>query len=157
MKLAITAADPDPEHRKTLSLGDERFWTRVGWVYYTQGHLNQANDAVKYLHDYSAKGAEDYPPMRLLVAGNDLANGLAERALATAVKVEGVRSKVIRAQAYIDLGQYDDALKEADEVTKLAQDNNDAAVLHEEARMLGNAKERADAARATRSSGCRAS
>ncbi len=144
---AIKLSTPQP----LLALGDERFWARIAWIYYVKGNLNAANESVKYVRFYGKKDPEDYPPVMLLVAADSLANGLPDRALDLASKIEGVRAKLIRTQAYIDLAQYPEAIKEADEVTKLAPDNNDALVLHEEAKMLGSAKDskdRTDAANA---------
>src|SRR5262249_52527233 len=64
-----------------------------------------------------------------------------------ASKVEGVRSRILRAYALLDLGKPKEALAETEEVLKRAQDNVEAQILHQQAKMVSSeGKERAAAA-----------
>jgi tetratricopeptide (TPR) repeat protein len=128
--------------------GDPRFWARVAWVHYVLGDLKAAALARDKCIWYS-KNPEDDPTVQLVDGGILLASGLPEKALAFATKVEGVRPRIIRAYALIDLGKPKDALAEADAVLKVAENNVEAQILREQARMLASGgKEREEASEA---------
>ena len=129
--------------------GDPRFWARVAWVYYVLGDLKAAATARDKCQWYS-KNPEDDPTVQLVDAGILLASGLPEKALTFATKVEGVRPRIIRAYALIDMGKPKEALVEADEVLKATGGNVEAQILREQARMLGASpgRDREDAAEA---------
>ena len=58
-------------------------------------------------------------PILRIVPAALLGNALPERPLALAVKMRGVRPRLLRAKAYIDLGQYAEAFNDADEIGKI--------------------------------------
>jgi tetratricopeptide (TPR) repeat protein len=128
--------------------GDPRFWARVAWVHYVMGDLKQAATAREKCVWYS-KNPEEDPTVQLVDAGILLASGLPEKALAFATKIEGSRPRIIRAYAMIDLGKFKEAIAETDEVLKLAENNLEAEILREQARMLDSTgKQRDEAAEA---------
>src|SRR5439155_19399956 len=81
----------------------------------------------------------------LVDAGLSLASGCPDKALDIASKLEGVRPRMLRAYAELDLGKAKDALADLDVVLKKAPDNLEAQILREQARM-SNDKERGAAA-----------
>ncbi|MBA3501824.1 MAG: hypothetical protein H0T65_15770, partial [Deltaproteobacteria bacterium] len=89
------------------------------------------------------------PTVQLVDAGILLASGLPEKALTFATKIEGPRPRLIRAYAMIDLGKFKEAIAETDEVLKSAENNVEAQILREQARMLdASGKARDEAAEA---------
>ncbi|MDQ3337513.1 MAG: tetratricopeptide repeat protein [Myxococcota bacterium] len=128
--------------------GDPRFWARVAWVHYVLGDLKQAATAREKCVWYS-KNPEEDPTVQLVDAGILLASGLPEKALTFATKIEGPRPRLIRAYAMIDLGKFKEAIAETDEVLKSAENNVEAQILREQARMLdASGKARDEAAEA---------
>ena len=128
--------------------GEPRFWARVAWVHYVLGDLKSAASAREKCVWYS-KNPEDDPTVQLVDAGILLASGLPEKALAFATKIEGIRPRIIRAYALIDLGKHKEAITEVEEVLKTSENNVEAQILREQARMLAaTGKERDEAAEA---------
>ncbi|MBA3395815.1 MAG: tetratricopeptide repeat protein [Deltaproteobacteria bacterium] len=115
--------------------GEPRFWARVAWVHYALGDLASTATARGKCVWYSTK-PEDDPPVQLVDAGLLLASGLPEKALDLANKIDGVRPRIIRTYALLDLGKPKEALVEIEEVIKTAQQNVEAQILREQARML---------------------
>jgi tetratricopeptide (TPR) repeat protein len=135
--------------RKATALkppNEARFWARIAWAYYTTGDLAETAKARAKIAWYGKSKAEDDPTVMLVDAALLLASGLPEKALDLASKIEGVRPRLLRVNALLDLGKAKEALGEADEVLKLAPDNVEAKILREQARMInGPAKEREEA------------
>ncbi|MDX2087306.1 MAG: tetratricopeptide repeat protein [Kofleriaceae bacterium] len=126
-----------------------RFWARVGWAHYAAGNFADAATARAKIAWYGKSAPEDDPAVKLVDAGLTLASGLPEKALEIASKLEGVRARIIRIYALLDLGRAKEALAEADEVLKKAPENQEAMILREQARVIGSTdKERTDAAEA---------
>jgi len=136
--------------RKATALkppNEPRFWARIAWAYYTVGNLAESARARDKIAWYGKSKAEDDPTVKLVDAALLLASGLPEKALDDASKIEGVRPRLLRVNALLDLGKAKEALGEAEEVLKLAPENVEAQILREQARMInGPEKERAEAA-----------
>jgi len=130
--------------------GEPRFWARVAWAHYVRGELEVAAKITRdKIHYYpTGKGQEEEdPPTKLVRIANLLASGLSQKALDGASKLEGVRPRILRAYALLDLGKPKEALVECEEVLKRAQDNVEAQILREQARMVSSeGKDRAAAA-----------
>ncbi len=122
---------------------EPRFWSRVAWVYYLFGDMKASGDALDKTTAYGAKA--DAPTVQLVLAATALSTGLPDQALTTATKIEGVRPRVLRTYALLDLGKYAEAQKEIEAVIAQAPQNVEAKILREQARALGNEKERAEA------------
>ena len=128
---------------------EPRFWARVAWAHYTSGDLAETAKARARIAWYGKAKAEDDPTVQLVDAALLLASGLPEKALDQASKIEGIRPRLLRVYALIDLGKAKEAMAEADEVLKRAPENVEAAILREQARMIGSeGKERAEAGEA---------
>lgn len=126
---------------------EPRFWARVAWAYYSAGNLNEAAKARARIAWYGKSKAEDDPTVQLIDAALHIASGHPDKALDVASKIEGVRPRLLRVYALLDLGKPKEALGEADEVLKLAPENIEAQILREEARMISSeGKARAEAA-----------
>ena len=136
--------------RKATALkppNEPRFWARVAWVHYTSGNLAETAKARARIAWFGKTKAEDDPTVSLVDAALLLASGLPEKALDQASKIEGIRPRLLRVYALIDLGKAKEAMGEADEVLKMAPENVEAAILREQARMMASeGKERAAAA-----------
>ncbi len=136
--------------RKSTALkppNEPRFWARVAWAHYTNGDLAETAKARARIAWYGKSKAEDDPTVQLVDAALLLASGLPEKALDQASKIDGVRPRLLRVYALIDLGKAKEAMAEADEVLKKAPENVEAAILREQAHMMGSdGKERAEAA-----------
>jgi tetratricopeptide (TPR) repeat protein len=135
--------------------GEPRFWARVAWAHIVRGELEVAakitHDKIRYFPTGKGQEEED-PPTKLVRIANLLASGLPQKALDGASKLDGVRSRILRAYALLDLGKPSEALTEMDEVLKRAPDNIEAKILREEARMVSSTgKERTSAADALES------
>lgn len=160
LALAIASINIDDYNQALASLikatasnppGDPRFWARVAWVYYSLGDLAAAAEARNRCVWFAAAPEPD-PSARLVNAGLAIASGLPDKALDVASSLQGVRPRLIRTQALLDLGRARDALGEADEVLKIAPKNVQAQILREQARMIASeGKERAAAADALES------
>lgn len=126
---------------------EPRFWARVAWAYYASGNLNDAAKARARIAWYGKGKAEDDPTVQLIDAALHIASGHPDKALELASKIEGVRPRMLRVYALLDLGKAKEALGEADEVLKLAPENMEAQILREEARMISSeGKARTEAA-----------
>jgi tetratricopeptide (TPR) repeat protein len=126
---------------------EPRFWARVAWAYYSVGNLNEAAKARARIAWYGKGKAEDDPTVQLIDAALHIASGHPDKALDVASKIEGVRPRLLRVYALLDLGKAKEALGEADEVLKLAPENIEAQILREQARMISSeGKARAEAA-----------
>jgi tetratricopeptide (TPR) repeat protein len=148
---------------------EPRFWSRVAWVHYKLGRparpenkqksdLEEADNAFGRCIYFSPKPEAD-PTMQLVDSGLSLARGLPDKVLDLAAKIEGVRPRLLRTYALLDLGKSKEAYDEAGEILKTAtgssgkaceegndQANIEAKILCEQARMLSNDKERTAAA-----------
>ncbi len=135
--------------RKATALNppnEARFWARIAWAYYTTGNLAETAKARAKIAWYGKSKAEDDPTVMLVDAGLLLASGLPEKALDLASKIEGIRPRLLRVNALLDLGKAKEALGEAEEVLKMAPDNVEAKILREQARIInGPEKERTEA------------
>ncbi|HEU0036965.1 MAG TPA: tetratricopeptide repeat protein [Kofleriaceae bacterium] len=126
--------------------GEPRFWARVAWAHYKLGRPPKSGDA-KDKGDLAAaaearakcvwysKKPDPDPTVQLVDAGLLLASGLPDRVLDVAAKIEGVRPRLLRTYALLDLGKPKEALAEAEEVLKSAE-NIEAKILEQQARML---------------------
>jgi tetratricopeptide (TPR) repeat protein len=136
--------------RKATALkppNEPRFWSRVAWAHYAQGDLAETAKARARIVWFGKTKAEDDPTVELVDAALLLASGLPEKALDLASKIEGIRPRLLRVYALLDLGKAKEAMAEADEVLKKAPENVEAAILREQAHMTGSeGKERAEAA-----------
>lgn len=127
--------------RKATALkppNEPRFWARVAWAHYTNGNLAETAKARARIAWFGKSKAEDDPTVSLVDAGLLLASGLPEKALDQASKIEGIRPRLLRVYALIDLGKAKEAMGEADEVLKMAPENVEAAILREQARMMAS-------------------
>jgi len=148
---------------------EPRFWSRIAWIHYKLGRparpenkqasdLEEADNAFARCI-YYGKSPEPDPTMQLVDAGLSFARGLPDKVLDVAAKIEGVRPKLLRTYALLDLGKWKDAYDESSEILKGAtnssgkpceegndQANIEAKILCEQARMLSNEKERTAAA-----------
>ena len=128
---------------------EPRFWARIAWAHYIRGELAQAATARGKIAWFGKKNAEDDPAVMLVDSALLLASGLPSKALDTAAKIEGIRPRLLRAYADLDLKQAKDALENLDWILERAKENLEAQILEEQARMLvGPAKETAAAAEA---------
>jgi len=113
--------------------GEARFWSRVAWVQATFGKTQQAKKALEKVT--ANRAAEPDPTVELVDAALTLADGDPEKALFRATKLDGVRARLIRAYAFLDLDKPTEALGEADKVLEIAKTNVEAQILREQARM----------------------
>ncbi len=128
---------------------EPRFWARVAWAHYIRGELAQAATARGKIAWFGKKNAEDDPAVMLVDAALLLASGLPDKVLETASKIEGIRPRLLRAYADLDLKNAKDAIENLDWILERAKDNLEAQILEEQARMLaGPAKETAAASEA---------
>jgi len=153
---------------------EPRFWARVAWVHYKLGRpahpenkqLSDLEEADKAFAKciYYNKAPEADPTMQLVDAGLSLARGLPEKVLDLGTKMAGVRPRLLRTYALLDLGKSKEAFEEATEILNQTprapaddkplavcaegndQMNIEAKILCEQARMLANEKERNAAA-----------
>ncbi|MDQ3371024.1 MAG: hypothetical protein M3680_36865, partial [Myxococcota bacterium] len=126
--------------------GEPRFWARVAWAHYVLGDLASAASARGKCVWYSTNPEAD-PTVQLVDAGLLLASGLPEKALELAMKIDGVRPRIIRTYALLDLTKAKEAQGEIEEAIKVASQNVEAQILREHARMLATSdKERGEAA-----------
>ncbi len=160
LKKATNEGGMKDSNRKPVD--EPRFWSRIAWAQYTRSNLEATAKAravvcvdmgntinpVTTLCESHGKRPEDDPTVELVDAGLLLAAGHPDDALTLASRIEGVRPRLLRTYAQLDLGRADKALLEAEEVLKRAPQNLEAQILREEARMISNEKERADAATA---------
>ncbi len=116
---------------------EPRFWARVAWAHYIAGNLAEAARARSRIAWYGKASAEDDPTVQHVDAALLLASGLPDKALELASKLEGVRAKMLRAYALIDLGKSADAVSELEAVLEAAPENVEAEIAREHARMLG--------------------
>jgi tetratricopeptide (TPR) repeat protein len=159
-----TAIDAITKATEGKAPPEPRFWARVAWVHYKlgrppkpggttdKGDLAAAADARKKCIWYSKKADPD-PTVQLVDAGLLLASGLPEKVLEVAAKLDGVRPRLLRTYALLDLGKAKEAQTEAEQILKGAtgasgkpceegndQANIEAKILCEEARMLATEK-----------------
>lgn len=126
---------------------EPRFWGRVAWAHYTRGEYAAAAQARSKMSWFGKGKSEDDPTAVLVDAGLLLASGQPERALEVASKIEGLRARMLRAWALVDLEKPAEAIAELDVILEKAPENLEAQILKELARMIaGPDKERADAA-----------
>jgi tetratricopeptide (TPR) repeat protein len=130
--------------------GEPRFWARVVWAQIARGDISEAgNKSRNRIHwiTKDPKTVADDPSVKLDDAALLLASGLPDKALDITLKLDGVRARVLRVYALLDLGKPRDALTEAEDLLKKAPDNAEAQILREQARMeSGSDKERAESA-----------
>jgi predicted Zn-dependent protease len=126
---------------------EPRFNARLAWMHYVRGELEDAAKSRSHVAWYGKGKAEEDPTVNLVDAALSLASGCPDKALDAASKLDGVRPRILRAYAELDLGKAKDALAELDEVLKKAPENLEAQILREEAHVLASeGKERAAAA-----------
>lgn len=128
---------------------EPRFWARVGWAHYIRGEYKDAAAARSKIAWYGKNKAEDDPAVMLVDAALLLASGLPEKCLDTASRIEGVRPRLLRAYAELDLKNPKAAIENIDWILERAKENLDALMLRQEAIMVtGTEKERVAAAEA---------
>jgi predicted Zn-dependent protease len=126
---------------------EPRFLARVAWLHYVRGEVKPTIETRALIAWYGKGHAEDEPEVLLVDAGIAMAEGSPEKVLDITSKLEGVRSRILRAYAELDLGKAKDALADMDAVLKKAPDNIEAQIVREEAHMLASeGKERTVAA-----------
>lgn len=128
---------------------EPRFWARVAWTHYIRGEYKDAAAARAKIAWYGKNKAEDDPEVMLVDAALLLASGLPEKCLETASKIEGIRPRLLRAYAELDLKNAKAAMENVDWILERAKENVEAQILRQEAIMAsGTEKERAAAAEA---------
>jgi predicted Zn-dependent protease len=115
---------------------EPRFFARVAWLWETRGDLKEAASARARVVWWGKGRAEDEPEVQLVDAGLLFASGKPEQALDIASKLEGVRARILRAYAELDLNKPKDAQTELDEALKQAPDSLEAQILREQAKMI---------------------
>ena len=121
--------------------GDPRFWARAAWVNYVLGDLAETAKARAKCVWYSKKPEVD-PTVQLVDAALLLASGLPDQVLDMAAKLDGLRPKLLRTYALLDLGKGKEALALAEEVLAVADNNTEAKILREHARLISSEKDR---------------
>ncbi|HEY4241523.1 MAG TPA: tetratricopeptide repeat protein [Kofleriaceae bacterium] len=128
---------------------EPRFWARVAWAYYARGDLADAAKAAEKFAWFGPSKAEDDPTVKLVDAALLLASGLPDKALTVAQHLDGVRPRLLRARAYLDLGDAKNAQDEAKAAADAAPENVEARVLVQQAKleaaMGGDRQDAADA------------
>ena len=126
---------------------EPRFLARVAWMHFVRGDLKHATVERFQIKWFGKTHPEDEPEVMLVDAGIALAEGSPEKALDITSKLEGVRPRILRAYAELDLNKAKDALGDMDAVLKKAPDNLEAQILRAEAAMItADPKDRAAAA-----------
>ena len=115
---------------------EPRFWTRVAWAQYVRGKFQEAAAARGKVAWYGKKDAQDDPSVKLVDAALSLASGEADKTLAIATKLEGIRPRLLRAYAELDQKNAKGALENLDWILEKAKDNLEAQILKEEAKMI---------------------
>jgi tetratricopeptide (TPR) repeat protein len=122
----------------------------VVWAQLARGDIGEAgNKSRNRIHwiTKDPKTVADDPTVKLDDAALLLASGLPDKALDITSKLDGVRARVLRVYALLDLGKPKDALTEAEDLLKKAPDNAEAQILREQAKMeSGSDKDRAESA-----------
>ena len=114
---------------------EPRFWARVAWAHYIRGEYKEAAAARAKIAWYGKNKAEDDPEVMLVDAALLLASGLPEKCLETASKIEGVRPRLLRAYAELDLKNPKAAMENTDWILERAKENVEAQILKQEAIM----------------------
>ncbi len=129
---------------------EPRFWARVAWAYYIKGDFASAANARGKIAWYGKNKAEDDPTVELVDAALLVASGLPDKALDLASKIDGIRPRLLRAYAQIDLKDAKGALENLGAIREKAKDNLEVQILEQEAKMLaaGSDKERTAATEA---------
>lgn len=128
---------------------EPRFWARAAWVHYLRGEFAQAATARSKIAWYGKKEAEDDPAVKLVDAALLLASGLPDKVVETASKLEGIRPRLLRAYAELDMKNPKGAIEDLEWILERAKDNLEAQILMEQARMVaGPAKQTTAAAEA---------
>jgi predicted Zn-dependent protease len=125
---------------------EPRFLARVAWMHLVRGELKDAAASRDRIAWYGKGHPEADPTVMLVDAGLSLASGCPDKALDVASKLEGVRPRILRAYAELDLNKPKDALADLDTVLKKSPDNLEAQVLREQGRLMNNDKEKTAAA-----------
>ncbi len=132
---------------KATGVRDPRFLSRVALARILQGKLADAARALGEVKWYG-QGKPDPDPLVTLVNGAfQLAAGLPEAALETLSKLDGTRAQLLRGQALLDLGTYQEALAELEAAQTAAPDSLEVKIWRELALTLtSTGKARTDAA-----------
>jgi tetratricopeptide (TPR) repeat protein len=125
---------------------EPRFWARVAWAHYIRGELAQAATARGKIAWFGKKEAEDDPAVMLVDAALLLASGLPDKVLETAAKIEGIRPRLLRAYAELDLKKPKDAIESLEWILGRAKENLEAQILKEQARMVAGPEKETSAA-----------
>jgi predicted Zn-dependent protease len=133
--------------RAPLWPAEPRFLARVAWMHYVRGEVKPTIESRALIAWYGKGHAEDDPAVMLVDAGIAMAEGSPEKVLDITSKLDGVRPRILRAYAELDLGKAKDALSDMDDVLKKAPENLEAQIVREQAHMVArDGKERAAAA-----------
>src|SRR5262249_46221935 len=108
---------------------EPRFWARVAWAYYLRAQFALAATARSKVAWFGKKTAEDEPEVMLVDSALLVASGLPDRALEIASKLEGIRPRMLRAYAQLDLKNAKGALESLDWILGKAKDNVEAQIL----------------------------
>jgi tetratricopeptide (TPR) repeat protein len=118
--------------------GEPRFWARVAWAHYLFGDFTRFAQARNKVFWFSKK-AETDQTTQLVNAAMLLGSGLPGPALDIAGKLTGRRPRGLRVYANLDLGNYKDAAREAEQWYKDAPQLVEAEALQAQARMMAAA------------------
>jgi len=129
--------------------GEPRFWARVAWAHFMFGDMTRFVQARNKVFWFSKK-AETDQMTQLVNAASLLGSGLPGPALEIATKLAGRRPHGLRVYAYLDLGNYKEAIREAEQWYKDAPQLVEAEALLGQARMMaaGSDREREEASNA---------
>lgn len=145
LALAIANINADEWKQATTALaaaeaagkapGEPRFWARVAWAHYLLGDMPRFVQARTKVFWFSKK-AEIDQMTQLVDAASLLGSGLPGSALEVATKLAGRRPRSVRVYAYLDLGNYKEAVREAEQWYKDAPQLVEAEALVGQARMM---------------------
>ena len=141
LALAQYALEDYPKFTEALSaavgVSEPRFLARVALAQILKGDLAAAAKAREGIRWYSKTKPEDDPTVVSVDVGLLLAAGTPDKALVLASKIEGVRARLFRAQALMDLERPKDAMIEAEAARTLAPENIETQIMREFTRMVG--------------------
>ena len=150
LALAQYAQEDYPKSNESLAaavgVSEPRFLARVALAQILKGDLAAAAKAREGIRWYSKTKPEDDPTVVSVDVGLLLAAGTPNKALALASKIEGVRARLFRAQALMDLEKPKDAMIDAEAARTLAPDNIEAQIMREFTRVVGTSGDERTAA-----------
>ncbi len=133
--------------------GEPRFWARVAWAHFMFGDMTRFVQARNKVFWFSKKAEVDQMT-QLVNAASLLGSGLPGPALEMTTKLAGRRPHGVRVYAYLDLGNYKEAIREAEQWYKDAPQLVEAEALLGQARMMAAGSTASARRRRTRSIAC---